>query len=182
MDFEAIFAASQERVAPRCPAPQVCATPLAAKSARGPPAGGANRRGRGPRELLGGACPMSALEPTPVANARIWALPSLAISGLSRHVPMSVPDRFCGTGKPPRKQPDRALIVGLNPPTGNELLTINRILTKVNMVIRLACRLRPEFRQATFYQEAWRSSSTPGWATLPSPGAPAFRSPRHQRV
>ncbi len=32
--FGLIFAASQKRVAPRCPTPQTCATPLAAKSAR----------------------------------------------------------------------------------------------------------------------------------------------------
>ncbi len=93
-----------------------------------------------------------------------------------------------GRGDPPGCQGRHEGFVGLNPPTGNEpltinwLLTINRLLTKGNMVIRLACRLRPEFRQATFYQEAWRSPSMPGWATLPTPGAAAFQSPRHQRV
>ncbi len=58
----AIFAASQERVAPQCGTLQ--ATRDAAGDKKRPAlAGAANRRGRGPRELLGGACPMSRIAP-----------------------------------------------------------------------------------------------------------------------
>ncbi len=56
--FAAIFAASQERVAPRCQPPQAARDAAGGKN-RPALAGGANRRGRGPRELLGGACPPS---------------------------------------------------------------------------------------------------------------------------
>ncbi len=59
---EAIFAASQERVAPRCGTPQAARGRRWRQKAPGPRGWGTSAR-RGPRELLGDACPMSRIAP-----------------------------------------------------------------------------------------------------------------------